>query len=249
MITIMKDTNRSRPHARRLVMLVTALTVAFGATGVASAAAGAVPRALGAGARAQASSPPPKVLITIEEQAEDIGDRVPSKRWARIKADIATIEAAWKRYQPQARREGINPSLLGDFDRALEGLVVAAKAKNGPDTAQGANDISRALVEILATYERDDPVQVGRLDVIGRQIELDLDAHAPDEVANDIDEARAEWDAIRADVTARSAAVAAQGDATIAALDEAQTTDNTGLLRAEIRVLLELVDSIEELYG
>jgi hypothetical protein len=245
----MNHTTRSRRHAQGFVTLVITLAAALGATGAAAPTAGAIGRIRGARARAHTVSVPPKALITIEEQAEDIGDRVPSKRWARIKADIATIEAAWKRYQPHVRRDGINPSLLGDFDRALDELAVATKAKNGPDTAQGANDVSRVLVELLGTYERDDPVQVGRLDVIGRQIELDVNADAPDKVAHDIDEARAEWDAIRADVTGRSAAVGAQGDATIAALDEAQGANNTGLLRAEIRVLLELVDSIEELYG
>jgi hypothetical protein len=244
----------STDHAKqpRRVLRTAAVAAAATVALVATWAAPATSATAGhhaAGARAQSTSPPPKPLTTIEEQAEDIGDRVPGKRWARIAADVTAIKAAWARFQTKALADGIPAATIADFNAALDRLAAAAKAKNGPDTSQGANDISGVVVELFASYKLDAPVQVGRLDIIGRQIELDLDADNPDGVTQQIDQARTEWEAIRAEVAARSVAVPTQVDATLDALGEAQRAGNTRLLHAETRVLLELVDSIEELYG
>jgi hypothetical protein len=239
------ETPRRVLRTTGVVTAATLMLVAAWAGPAASAGAGHQAPAV----HAQSTSPPPKPLTTIEEQAEDIGDRVPSKRWARIAADVKVIKAAWARFQSQAKSDGIPAATVADFNTALDRLAAAAKAKNGPDISQGANDISSVVVELFASYKLDAPVQVGRLDVIGRQIELDLDADNPDGVTQQIEQARTEWDAIRADVATRSAAVPTQVDATLDALGEAQRAGNTRLLHAETRVLLELVDSIEELYG
>ena len=230
----------TRPHPRVLTVILAAGLTVTAAIGTASVAA--------AGAGSPAASRPPKQLLTIEEQAEDIGDRAPGKRWARIAADVAAVRAAWRAFQARAKADGINASLLGDFDGALAKLRAAAKAKRVADTLQSANDLSRATVELLGSYDIGHPVEVGRLDVIGRQILLDLERGDRAGVGEQIHAARTQWDAIRADVTGRSANVAAQVDATLAALEEANVAENDGLLKAEIRALLETVDALEELY-
>jgi hypothetical protein len=244
----MSTDRAAKPRHVLRTTAVAAATVVLLATSAGPASARTASRHAAA-ARAQSTSPPPKPLLTIEEQAEDIGDRVPGKGWPRIAADVKTIKAAWARFQTRAKADGVPAATITDFNGALDRLAAAAKAKNGPETSQGANDISRVTVELFGNYKLDAPVQVGRLDVIGRQIELDLDANNPDGVTQQIDEARAQWEAIRADVATRSAAVPTQVDATLDALDEAQRAGNTRLLHAETRVLLELVDSIEELSG
>ena len=165
-------------HVLRSTAVAAAATVALLATGAGPASATAASRHAAA-THAQSTTPPPKPLLTIEEQAEDIGDRVPGKGWPRIAADVKTIKAAWARFQTRAKADGVSAATIADFDGALARLAAAAKAKNGPDTSQGANDISRVTVELFGNYKLHAPVQVGRLDVIGRQIELDLDAQQP----------------------------------------------------------------------
>jgi hypothetical protein len=235
-----------RRWARAAALLLAAVLV-LGTVSATAAAAGEQ----GETEESSASSAdaPPKQLVTIEEQAEDIIDRVPGKRWARVAADIATVRGAWAKYQPRAEADAVDPAVLDDFDAALRTLTTAAKAKRSAATLQSANDLSRATVELLGHYDLGHPIQVGRLDIIGRQILLDLDEDDRAGVTEQIAAARTEWDAIRADVTARSAAVGAQVDATLAALDEAAAAQNDGLLKAEVRAMLEIVDAMEELYG
>jgi hypothetical protein len=235
-----------RRRARGAALLLAAVLV-FGTVSATAAAAGE--QGESEESPTTSADGPPKQLVTIEEQAEDIIDRVPGKRWARVVADIATVRAAWAKYQPRAESDGVDPGVLDDFDTALRTLTTAAKAKRSAATLQAANDLSRATVELLGQYDLGHPVQVGRLDIIGRQILLDLDEDDRAGVTEQIAAARTEWDAIAADVTTRSAAVGAQVDATLAALDEAAAAENDGLLKAEVRAMLEIVDAMEELYG
>ena len=243
-----KHPTEGRATARTTALLACSAGLAIaGVIGVASAAA-ATPAPVVRSARAQSSSPPPKPLLTIEDQAEDVIDQVPNGRWARIAKDVATIKAARAAYQARAKADGIAPNVLDEFDRALGRLTAAAKARQGQDTLQAANDVSGATVELFGSYDIGHPVQIARLDVIGRQIGFDAARNDLTGVQTQIENAKTQWAAIRDEVTARSSAVGAQVDATLAALDEAHASNNPGLLKAEVRVLLETIDAMEELY-
>jgi hypothetical protein len=166
-----------------------------------------------------------------------------------VSADVAAVRAAWTKYRARAHADGVDPTLVEQFDAALARLSTEAKARRAPQTLQAANDLSRTTVELLAHYGLGHPVEIGRLDVIGRQILLDLDRDDRAGVTEQIAAARAQWEAIRGDVTGRSAAVGAQVDATLAVLDDANAAANDALLKAEVRAMLEIVDAMEELYG
>jgi len=239
----------SRRACRRAAIVACAISVAAGG-GAAMAAAAPAGSALATtrAMQAQSSNPPPKPLLTIEEQAEDIIDRAPGKQWARIAKDIRTLKTARAAYQARAKADGIAPNVLTDFDGALARLTAAAKARQVANTLQAANDVSRATVELFGSYDIGHPVQIARLDVIGRQIGLDIDQKNGSDLQTQINDANAQWTAIRDEVTTRSSAVGEQVDGTLAALDEASATNKTGLLKAEVRVLLETVDALEELY-
>jgi hypothetical protein len=190
----------------------------------------------------------PESLVTLEEAAEDIIDQVPGANWEKIDTDVADMAEAWQQYEAQAAADGASQDRITELDAALTRLAEVAGAKDGPATAQAANDVSRPIVELFALYDIGPPVQVGRLDVIGRQIVLAVDAGdlsaASDEVAN----AQAEWDAIAKDVSPRDRDVAAEIDATIDALRTAAENGDSAALTTNADALLELVDAVEVLY-
>ena len=198
----MHGPRRARPRLPiTSTFIVAALT---SAPLVASAApAGASGRAAGR-AGGTSTAKPPKPLTTIEEQAEDIIDRVPSGKWARVTKDVAVINASRKALEGRATADGLDQAVLDDFDAALSRLVAATKAKSAPKALQSANDVSRSTVELLGSYDLDEPIQVARLDVIGRQILLDAEAGSPADAADQVEMARARWDTIRGDVAGRS---------------------------------------------
>lgn len=101
---------------------------------------------------------------------------------------------------------------------------------------------------MLGLYALGHPVEIGRLDVIGRQIVFDAKASRLADVTNDVAKARAQWDAIRTDVAGRSPAVAAQTDATLQAFTEPNVGGDAKAAKTQGVILLEIVDAMEFLY-
>lgn len=196
------------------------------------------------------AGPVPDPLNTIEGQAEDIIDIVPANRWTDVATDVGTVKDNWTTYRNQALNDGAARDLVNQFDRALADLQTAADAQRPADTMQAANDLSAATVELYGLYDVAHPVDIGRLDVIGRQVVLDAERQDLGAAGAQVDEALGIWDGgLRADIVAhRGQAVADQTDATLAALQAAKADGDFATLTTQAKVLLEVVDAMEGLY-
>ena len=99
-------------------------------------------------------------------------------------------------------------------------------------------------------YRTPFPVDLGRLDVIGRQIVLGAARRQAAGTSEQIDLADAIWNAgLEADVAAHAGkVVAAQTDATITALQEARDNHDFDTMSKHAQMLLEVVNAVEGLY-
>lgn len=192
----------------------------------------------------------PEPLDTIEAQAEDIIDVVPAGQWDKVDADVATIVEAWGSYRPQALADGAEQALADRFDAALVDLGASADAKEPQETMQAANDLSAATVEFYGLYDTGRPVDIGRLDVIGRQIVLEADRQDVAAAGSQVDKAQAIWDGgLEADVLDHDGKkVAEDTDANLAALQKARAAGDFAALRSRASEFLEIVDDMERLY-
>ncbi|HEY0606702.1 MAG TPA: hypothetical protein VGD58_27535, partial [Herpetosiphonaceae bacterium] len=127
------------------------------------------------GANEQTEVPDP--LQTIEEAAEDMIDRAPSGGWDKINADVTAVADAWKAYQPQATGDGATQAQQDALASALAQLQTASAAKDAAVTMQSANDLSAAVIDLFALYNPAVPADIGRLDVLERQVILDVAAN------------------------------------------------------------------------
>src|SRR6185436_19330969 len=62
------------------------------------------------------------------------------------------------------------------MNSALADLQAASASKDASATMQGSNDVSAAVVELFALYGPKVPADIGRLDVLERQVILDVAA-------------------------------------------------------------------------
>src|SRR3954464_15844379 len=99
-------------------------------------------------------------------------------------------------------------------------------------------------------YRTPFPVDLGRLDVIGRQIAVGAARRETAGTSEQIDLAGTIWNAgLKADVVAHAGEVVAdQTDATISALREARDEHDFETMSKLAQVLLEVVDAVEGLY-
>jgi len=232
--------------------LCAALAVVAGLTGAAGCSAS--PSASAApSASAPASSPTvpvPAPLAEIEAKAEDIIDQLDASGWAAIAADLTVVEKDWAAYAPSAPAAGVPEATASAVRKALDGLRAAATAKDTLGTMQAANDVSAAAVEMFDRYAVGHPVQIGRLDVIGRQLVIDAGRRDFAGTSSQLDRASQELSAVSASVSAH------RGDAVLAqargALDQARhgvDAQDAAAVTGPAKQLLEIVDAMEKLYA
>jgi len=190
--------------------------------------------------------PIPEPLDALEAAAEDVFDQIPAGRWDAIGRDVEDMATAWTGFRDLAT--AADSVQAGRLENALGALGEAASRRNGPASAQAANDVSRPVIELSAHYDLPHPVQIGRLDVIGRQILLDVDRGDLAAASSSLDAARAEWSSLGADVLDHGGAdVATRTDSSLDAVAASLTTNDPDAVTHEVGVLLELVDELERL--
>jgi hypothetical protein len=192
----------------------------------------------------------PRPLDTIEAEAEDIIDIVPGGQWDKVGTDVKAIEEAWSTYRSQALADGAAPAQVVTFDGALSRLKAAAETRKPAETMQAANDVSAVTVELYGLYDIGRPVEIGRLDVIGRQIVFEADRKDLAAAGRQVAEVDGIWKrGLRADIVDHDGKkVAEQTDANLAAMQKAEAAGDPATLRSLANEFLEIVDRMEDLY-
>ncbi|HSB02841.1 MAG TPA: hypothetical protein VLE49_19485 [Anaerolineales bacterium] len=191
----------------------------------------------------------PNDLQTIEGAAEDIIDFAPNDNWDKISADVADISSAWKAYQPLAGQAGASQELQNAMTSALTQLQAASASKDPAATMQASNNVSAAVVEMFALYHPKIPADIGRLDVIERQVILDIAAQDYVAAEASLSRAKSVWESVKSSALANNGKkVVEQFEASLAAQASALAAKDAAALTDEARHALEIVDQLEQLY-
>ena len=191
----------------------------------------------------------PNSLVTIEAAAEDIIDFAPSGNWDKIGVDVTDIENAWKSYQPQASQDGASKEIQDAMRSALADLETASASKDASATMQGSNDVSAAVVELFALYTPKVPADIGRLDVLERQVILDVAAKDYSAATKSLAKTKSVWEEVKPSVLEHNGKdVAAQFEASLTTQESALKAKDDAALTNEARNGLEIVDTLEGLY-
>jgi hypothetical protein len=191
----------------------------------------------------------PDTLATIEAQAEDIIDFVPGGEWSRVNSDILAIEKAWEIYTPQATNDGASQALKDGFAEALSKLKSTAASQDKIGTLQASNDLSAVVVELFDLYHPVIPADIGRLDVLERQIILDVENQNFTAGTKTFAKTITVWEQVKPSILAHSGqSVVEQFDNSLAVQSTALKAQDGSTLIDEARNGLEIVDAMESLY-
>jgi hypothetical protein len=191
----------------------------------------------------------PDSLTAIEADAEDIMEFVPEGDWARIQTDTTHMSDAWQAYLPQAATDDVTPEVQTAMSDALAGLQAAVQGQAASTTLQTANDVSAAVVELFAHYDSATPADIGRLDVLGRQIILDVAAGDWAKAEATLNKTHEVWERVKPSALEHKGnKAAAQYDASLVAQAAWLKTKNVEELTTEAMNGLEIVDALEQVY-
>jgi len=201
------------------------------------------------GGMAPSNAAVPDSLQAIEAAAEDIIDFAPSDNWDKINKDVTDIANAWKSYQPQAGKDGASQEIQDAMTSAVAKLQTASAAKDAAGTMQGSNDVSEAVVEMFALYHPKVPADIGRLDVLERQVILDVAAKDYSAAKTSLAKTKSVWEVVKPSVLEHDGKdVAAEFDSSLATQESALSGKDDAALTDQAKNALEIVDAMEQLY-
>jgi len=191
----------------------------------------------------------PEPLSSIEAQAEDILDVVPGGNWGQVASDVAAIAKAWQTYGTQAATDHAPQPFQEALTAALDRLQKSSAAKKAAGAMQAANDLSAAIADLFAVYHPARPADLGRLDVLERQVALDVAADDFEAAADSLAKANAVWARLKQVIVAHQGSDAAtQFETSLTAQQKALEQEDAKALTTEAKNGLELVDVLEKLF-
>jgi len=191
----------------------------------------------------------PDPLSTIEIQVEDILDVVPGGSWEKVTADVTAISEAWQAYQTQAASDKVPQPFQEALTAALDGLQKSAAAKKAADILQAANDLSAAVADLYTVYHPARPADLGRLDMLERQVALDVAADDFEAAADSLAKANAIWARLKPLIVAHKGSDAAsQVENSLSVQQKALEQEDAKALTGEANKALALVDVLEKLF-
>jgi hypothetical protein len=209
---------------------------------------------MASGSAALAQSPQEKLpagVFFVSEKTGDIIDLFVNKDWTGAQRLITEISRQQEEVEREMRRQQLPDATVDLFGYLVYRLEDLSSQKQQPIVAAlTANQITALLIDLQRFYFQKTPLEIARLDYLGREIVLL--AQVPSTyglLGRRISELAETWDRFKPAVQGQKAPkgkeVAAQVDQVISALKRGTTKEQiikTG------KTILDLVDRLEALY-
>jgi hypothetical protein len=187
---------------------------------------------------------PPLAVVSAEGLAEDIQTDMDTSGWTAARAKLDQLQAS-----RSALRKAVSDSLKNaEYGAALDSLAAQVERRDRLASLLSANRMSRVLLAISADYELTVPVQVGLLDVAGRDAIYWAEAGDWRRALIAVAQLWTQYAAVQDHIAAKNAALNGRVAQQLAALEAAISTKNATRVRAVATGLLDDVDLVERTY-
>jgi hypothetical protein len=137
-----------------------------------------------------AGGPPPAGLTTLTAGARAAFDAAPAGRWAAASSRVDAMETAWR----QVGRGGVPEQVASQLTRALDRLARVIAAREPARARQVALGVEQAALDLQLRHRAPAEVDLERLDLWARQLQVDAAAEDDGAVAGDVATLRVIWD-------------------------------------------------------
>jgi hypothetical protein len=188
-------------------------------------------------------------LLTVQAAAEDIQDFTLIKDWDRVGTDVATLEAAWARFDSLKGKDPMENMLHTTLGNNLSQLKDALQGKNSTSAIQSASNLSFAIGNLLATQNSPVPPDLLLMEILERQISTDGAARNFKGAERSFDKLKMIWERTRGNVQDRHGfELAGKYSASLRAQEIAIKVDDGPAMGTEATKGLALLQIIKELF-
>lgn len=186
---------------------------------------------------------PPKSLADAGEYGENIYDLAKVNNWPGAQAKLDALKNAAKKLQTEGVGTGSEVSQVG---RAIVSLEQAVTAKDRQATMREANQITLIVANMTAQYKLVVPVEVTKLDYLGRELEIWSAANDTGKLEQTSQTIRQTWNAIRPSVEAHGGTAEAKKFEEL--VSETERAKSATDYQRVAKRLLDEVDNLEKVF-
>jgi len=186
----------------------------------------------------------PKAVTIAEGLAEDIQADLEARNWTMAHTRLAELQ----KNRSALRIEVVPTSKISGYEVALDSLTAQVERQDQPAALQSANRMSRKIVGVMGGYDVTIPVQVGYLDVAGRDAIYGAESGRWQDASAAAAELHANYAIVRAHVAGKDSILDGRMRQQLNELDAAVAARGVARVRATATALLGDVDLIERTY-
>jgi hypothetical protein len=191
----------------------------------------------------------PEMLTALESQVEDMIDAVPGSDWGQVTSDMNALEDAWQKYRVQAAEDHVPQVFLDQLVQAFDSLKNHASVHDASNTLQAANNLSAAIVDLYSVYNPVRPADLGRLDMLDRQVKLDASEDDFTAAADRLAQIKMIWVRIKPAILSHNgSSAAAEFERSLDAQQSALIEQNSTTLIEKANNALSIIDALENLF-
>ena len=196
---------------------------------------------------ARAADTVPDSLTDAGEFAENIYDHARDGDWPAATKKLASLRSALAQFKTDlAKPTAEQQKQLASLDPQMATVEKAIAAKQKQDATREANQLTLTLAQLSAPFHPKIPLDVTRLDYLGRELEIWAAVPDAQKLKATADEIAATWSRLRADVVAHNGAK--QADIFGALVAKASAAKSTAEYAAVTKPILDEVDNLENVY-
>jgi hypothetical protein len=177
----------------------------------------------------------PTAVADVGTKGENLYDQVKAANWPSVTAIMDTLDRA---------SAALKPSEQSQLTPTLDSLRRAIAAHQRQPALEQSNRVTLLAAKLTEPYHPTMPVDIVRLDYLGRELEIWTAQKNMVKLAETAAELRKTWDAVKpAEIAAGGTAAAAKTDSLMAQLAKAKTVSDYAKLATPI---LDEVDELEK---
>lgn len=192
------------------------------------------------------NTPQPKQLETIESDSEDIMDDINIKDWTKAQTRVNEMKASMSELKPLLQSANVSSSLVDGVQNALTELEKQVTAKKVFESKVQANAITKFIPDIADSYQVLLPTDLGRLDYLGREINLNVENKDWNSANNNFNKGKEIWARLKTKLDTTYKNDIAKYDNSIKVLGDHISKHDTNSTIKETNVLLDKVDLLEK---
>jgi len=189
--------------------------------------------------------PLPSQLGAIESNSEGIIIDAGNKDWNKVGSRLKVIKTNFNQLKPLMQMNATSKKIINDMGKSLNNLEKQVSAKKEYETMLVANALTKIMPDATDIFKPSTSTNFGRLSYLGREIDLNADKNAWTSAKANFNKIDKIWASLKPKISSTYSSDISKFNITLSDLSKSITDKNSGVVKGNVKLMLERVILLE----